>query len=111
MSQTNTVAYKIIKTDEAIEVPPDVAVCPYCDTKLTASFTGWSEADDGSGWIADEVTLDCETEPDMDSDEWEDWWASHSDMPYVYLLPVCEKVKTWVNAHYRFDDDDFKQAL
>jgi len=30
-----------------------------------------------------EVEMECETEPDIDSDEWRDWHNGHYRMPYV----------------------------
>jgi hypothetical protein len=95
--------YELVSSDLIINIPPEVAICPYCDTKLTAQFTGWTEADDGSGWMADEVDWDCESEPDFDSEEYDDWLDQHTEMPYVYRLPICQKIEKWVNERYRFD--------
>jgi hypothetical protein len=96
--------YKIINSDAILDIPTDVAVCPYCGLKLTAQFTGWFE--DTTGYIADEVSLDCESEPDFDDDNYDDWLDGHSEMPYVYWLPACKKVESWVKKNYRFDLSD-----
>ena len=49
------------------------------------------------------MSLDCESEPDdIESEEWEYFDATHYEMPYVYLLPVYERVKAWINYNYRF---------
>lgn len=94
---------QLIDGDGTIDVPKDVAVCPYCGAVVTASFTAWTEDDNGQ-WMAAEVGVDCASEPDIDSDEWWEWFHIHSDMPYVYQLPVDTKVLAWVNQHYRFND-------
>lgn len=94
----------ILDPDKPLAIPPEVAVCPYCDTKLTAQFDGWVQEDDGT-WIADSMMLECETEPDVYDDAYDDWLVTHTDMPYVYMLPVEERIKEWVNEHYRFDLD------
>ena len=91
-----------LNTDALLNIPPEIAVCPYCGTKLTAQFDGWNQEADGS-WTVDSMSLDCESEPDdIESEEWEYFDSTHYEMPYVYLLPVYERVKAWVNAHYRF---------
>lgn len=105
---------KIVPHDEIINIPPEVAVCPYCGGKLTVQLETWVQLDDGLwGAPTDETPhVECEFEPDMlqgddyddsDADDWEAWYESHSAMPYVYLMPVEIKVARWLNANYRFD--------
>lgn len=77
-------------------------LCPYCNGDLTYRCNGW-EQDDNGLWMADSFDLECSTEPDMESEEWEEWMQQHSDMPYVNQLPVDEKVKQYINGKYRFD--------
>lgn len=81
-----------------------MAVCPYCNAKLYASCEGWTENDEGE-WMADTISVDCESEPDIDSSEWREWFDFHSDMPYVYQLPVDSKIERWINNNFRFLDD------
>ena len=97
-------SFKILDPDKTIEIPVDVAVCPYCHTKITISPDGWLKEDDGS-WTCDSFNSWCETEPDMeaDSDVWEAYLQTHSDMPYVYQLPIDEKITEWLKLHYRFN--------
>ena len=95
---------KLLDPDNEIVVPKKVAVCPYCQTQITISPDGWVQNDDGSWWC-DSFTSWCETEPDIDSDEWDDWWETHNEMPYVYQLPVDEKIKSWMYKRFRFDLD------
>lgn len=77
-------------------------LCPYCQGNLTYRCTGWEEDDNGA-WMADTIDSDCSTMPDFDSEEWEEWFNQHSDMPYVYQLPVDERVKAFINSKYRFE--------
>jgi len=78
-------------------------LCPYCKGDLTYTANGW-EQDDNGLWTADSFDMECSTEPDMeDEDEWDDWFNNHSEMPYVYQLPVDERVKKFINSKYRFD--------
>lgn len=99
----------IVPGDQVFYVPPSFARCPYCDGRLYAGFRAWVLEDDGT-WAGEEVELDCENEPDMEKDEerWEAWLESHSEMPYVYWLPACEKVKRWINSQYRFMKGEFE---
>ena len=47
-------------------------LCPYCNGDLTYRCNGW-EQDEHGLWMADTFDVECSTEPDMDSEEWEDW--------------------------------------
>lgn len=51
--------------------------CPYCGGKLVAEADEWSQEPDGS-WVAETLDITCTTEPDIDGDDWEAWWAGHS---------------------------------
>lgn len=64
--------------------------CPYCGGGLRISING-AELDEATGWIATELAIDCETEPDIDGPEWEGWWDDHS-------WDHCEK---WHDLHER----------
>jgi hypothetical protein len=77
-------------------------LCPYCQGDLTYRCNGW-EQDENGLWMADSFDMECSTEPDMESEEWEDWMDNHSDMPYIHQLPVDERVKASINKRYRFD--------
>ena len=98
------------KYGDIIRIPREVAVCPYCGGELIARPEAWSENDDGI-WEAQESGLDCVTEPELDPanestvEEWDDWIARHTYMPYVYWLPVDMKVTKWINANYRWKHD------
>ena len=78
-------------------------LCPYCKGNLTYVCNGW-EQDDNGLWMADSFDMECSKEPNnVEAEEWEFWIQQHSEMPYVYQLPVDEKVKAFINRKYRFD--------
>lgn len=75
--------------------------CPICGAKVILSgVTEWG-ADDGE---IIGVEYDCETEPAIDSDEWEDWFNGHFSMPYVDWLPWENRMLAWLNRHYHRKD-------
>jgi hypothetical protein len=94
------------KVSDPIEIPEDVAVCPYCGAKLSVSPECWEQNEDGS-WSLSNGHADCAAEPDIAGEEekWEEWFTVHSQMPYVYQLPVDEKCTAWINERYRFEMD------
>lgn len=94
---------ELVSMDHLFEIPDSVAVCPYCDAKLTASCEAWTEEEEGV-WQAEGVTVNCDDMPDFESNEWGDWWDGHYYMPYVYQLPVDTKVKRWIDDNFRFRD-------
>lgn len=95
-------ALQLLPKDFVLDVPTEVAVCPYCGAALSVQFEWWQLQDDGS-WAAVEVHADCTAEPDIETGEWTEWYQQHSQMPYVYQLPVDTKVGAWVNSYYRFN--------
>lgn len=91
----------ILQLGERIDIPRNVAVCPYCQGSLVASVSGCIESDSGK-WLADSIDLDCVTEPDIEADngQWEAWITQHTYMPYVHWLPVDLKVQDWINRNF-----------
>lgn len=98
----------LIGPNSVIEIPASVALCPYCNGILQASFLAWEEDDDGDVKVI-EMDLDCKTEPPLESGDWEDWTRWHSQMPYVYMLPVHDRVLKWINKRFRFEMPDASQ--
>jgi hypothetical protein len=94
--------------DHTISVPPSVAVCPYCGASLTVQVEAWTA--DGNDWMATECNPECQAEPELDDDnpnsigDWEDFVDVHAYMPYVYWMPVQDKLLQWLNKNYRFRD-------
>lgn len=64
--------------------------CPYCGGKLTMSING-ADLDEATGWIATDLDINCDTEPDIDGPDWQGWWEDHSH-------DYCEK---WHDLHAR----------
>lgn len=96
-------AKKLLDCRAVLEVPETVGKCPYCDTKLTVQFTAWTQDATDETWYADSgLEVDCETEPDIESDEFDEWLRQHTYMPYVFMLPVHKAIKAWLYENYRF---------
>jgi len=92
-----------VESNALINVPSTIAICPYCNGKLSLTCHAWVQEDDRT-WSADEIDMDCDTEPDnYRSPEYRIWLSIHTNMPYVYWMPVEERVKGWLNDNYRFD--------
>ncbi len=71
--------------------------CPICGAKVY--ITGVDEWESVNGRIV-HFEHECETEPDIDSDEWRDWFAGHWSMPYVDWLPWETRVQRWLDERY-----------
>lgn len=89
-----------------IKIPAHVAVCPKCDAPIAADIDEWKQQDDGT-WTASMggIHINCTTEPDIDRKEWREWLDWHWSTPYIDWLPLEERMRRWVNDHYRFDMD------
>jgi len=81
-----------------IPVPREIATCPICDADIVVEDVNEWESDSGKP-IG--ISLECTTEPDIDSDEWKDWHRDHWSMPYVYWLPVENRVMRWAQKNFR----------
>ena len=77
--------------------------CPICGAKVILTVVIEWDADDGE---IIQVEYECETEPDIDSDEWSDWHRGHYAMPYVDWLPWEVAMLRWLNWHYYYDPGD-----
>lgn len=77
-----------------IDIPKEVAICPYCDSELIAMPSAWTEYD--GEMLVTEIELDCRNMPDIPDRE---YIASHAVMPYVYWLPVYEKALQWIKSN------------
>lgn len=80
--------------------------CPICggDVELQ-DIEAWSQVGNTNEWEATEIVTQCEHEPPIDSEEWEEWHKGHYSMPYVDWLPYQQRMLQWVNDNYRFVDD------
>lgn len=64
---------------EPFDLPHDMFPCPICGKSLSAQVMAWAQ-DAAGAWYATEVEIDCETEPDIEADEWDEWFANHYRM-------------------------------
>ena len=100
--------------DLPIKIPKSVAVCPKCDAAIIVEDIDEWETDTGKVTRCG-LHITCENAPDIDSDEWKDWFNWHWSMPYVDWLPLYPVVLRWFNKHYRVqsmsDADRMKAAL
>jgi hypothetical protein len=77
--------------------------CPICGKRvILTGVTEWG-TDDGAIVTAE---YECETEPDIDSDDWEEWFQGHFAMPYVEWLPWENIMRTWLNRRYYYRDEE-----
>lgn len=87
----------LISADLPLTLP---APCPICGAKVHLTHvTEWG-VDDGR---IESIEMECETEPDIESDEWEEWFQRHYHMPYVDWLPYHERAIRWLNKRYRYE--------
>lgn len=77
--------------------------CPICGKKIF--LTEVSEWECVSGKVVS-MTTECETEPDIDSDEWEDWHMGHYSMPYVDWLPFDLRMEKWVRERFVYNESE-----
>ena len=77
--------------------------CPICGKAVF--LTNVNEWGTESGTII-HADMDCESEPDIDSDEWSDWHAEHYRMPYVDWMPYEVRALKWLQANYRYDGEN-----
>jgi len=94
-----------------MEIPTLVDVCPYCGKKLyIEEIEGFSIDSNGNMVELESVKVTCESEPDIDDPKYDEWFYSHTDMPYVHWLPVEEHVKNWLTGFgFYFVDPEAEQ--
>jgi hypothetical protein len=95
----------IVSHGHIFSVPKRLAVCPYCNSTLSAQALVWSEGEDGLETI-EEIELECDGEPDIASEEWKDWISTHFELPYVYWLPILNKVEEFIKVRYRVKPEE-----
>jgi len=77
--------------------------CPYCQADVKAVCDGF-EQDDQGNWKSDgSFSWEYDCEPDIDSDEWEDWYRSHSHSPYEYTMQSAKFLQKSINERYNFN--------
>lgn len=83
-----------------LKVPGVIAKCPICgDVLFIDGVDEW--VDEGGQMRLDpewqDVSVNCATEPDIDSEDWEDWMSGHWSMPYVDWMPISKRVTEWLS--------------
>ena len=108
---TEVSTYALISTDQPIDIPRDVAICPICGKSLyiDAIEEYEIETQDGArvGKLVDTgFSFGCESEPDMDTDDfdkeaWDEWFKWHYSTPYIDWMPLQKPILEWFNQTYR----------
>ena len=109
MSETNSGMTNPVETLVRVPWPEDKLPlklknpkCPICGGALFITGVNACEQEDNGDWIASEIDIDCENEPDIDSDEWEDLHRWHYSQPYTDWLPIDRQILRAVQNRYYF---------
>jgi len=109
MSETNSGMTNPVETFVRVPWPEDKLPlklknpkCPICGGALFITGVNACEQEDNGDWIASEIDIDCENEPDIDSDDWEDWHKWHYSQPYIDWLPIDRQILRAVQKRYYF---------
>lgn len=77
------------------------AKCPICGAAVIVEEIDEWETE--TGRVTDcGFHINCETGPDIDSDEWDDWHRWHWSMPYVDWLPLEVRLLEEFNQKFRY---------
>lgn len=91
---------RVLLPEEKLPLKLKAPRCPICGGALFIAAVNGAEVDDTGEWIATDIDIDCEKEPDIDSDEWENWHKWHYSMPYVDWLPIHQHILRAVRKRY-----------
>jgi len=86
--------------NSVVDVPAEIAVCPYCKAALTAQCN--TKTLMIGMWLPSSVIVNCTAAPEIASAEWRDWFKAHARMPYVYQLPVDLRILHWMQQNFFF---------
>jgi len=87
----------------AVSIPLSVGVCPVCGMELVADIDEWEYDDDGCMMVGEQgLNLSCVSEPEIGTNEWQEWFDGHHSMPYETWHPLIPRVLKWINLNYRF---------
>ena len=75
--------------------------CPYCGADLVGKASMFEKRSNHT-WQAAQLDMNCSAEPDIESDDWQEWFKKHSVMPYVYWHPVVSDILTHIQLYYSF---------
>lgn len=82
--------------------------CPYCGGQLTAQAEEWTQEPSGI-WLASSISVDCDTEPDIQDPTIEEWLEQHSFMPYSYMLPLEQRMLKYIRGKYQYEMPDNRE--
>lgn len=109
-TMVNRIEYRyLLNKNDIIRVPVEISKCVSCGAPLYLSGDGWTLGDH-SEWICDSFNMICGSEPKTDDDReaWDiynDIHALHFKMPYIYWLPIQEKIRAWMDRSIIFQGD------
>lgn len=98
---------KMIKliSDEIMEIPLSVAICPVCSGKMLAQINSWWQHQSGY-WLAKTIFVGCESEPTIIDDSWDQWYIYHDlRLTMKDHNRILNIIKQWINDSYRFIQD------
>ena len=100
--QPEITTFKLIPDDHILRGKKP---CPYCGGEISCYANAWEDAEDGSGYIATDLEIECSNEPDLDDAEaWEDWDQQHGRADYNEAWhELHERLKRAINSRFRFD--------
>lgn len=76
--------------------------CPICSSNIKITANAWEYCEKTKLWMATEIEVNCTKEPDLESDEWEEWFNWHYSMPYVDWLPLEIRLLKSIQKKYRY---------
>lgn len=91
---------KIDPASKIPEIPAEVAVCPICQAKIVIDIDEWETKNGRVTKAGFHIT--CETQPEPDDRNSDNWWNWHYQMPYVDWLPVQAEVYKWFDSNFRY---------
>lgn len=80
--------------------------CPICGKKVFVTEVGEWESETRKPIS---ISIECEAEPDIESDEWEEWHNWHYSMPYVDWLPYEIQAVEWLRREFVYIGGELRE--
>lgn len=100
------------RSEERIYVPKSVTECKYCGGQvyiIPHEIDETTDDEEHAGLcVAVDLKVECKSTDRMSAKR---YLETHTDMPYVNWLPVCQDALEWFNQHYRIDDTDWVEKM
>lgn len=87
----------VLKADQSPEptwLDRAVAACPICGGRLQVDV----QEIETDTRLPVSIDLECESAPDFDAPEWDEWFRWHYSTPYINWLPVTTRVLEWMRS-------------